>query len=195
MIYFLLLLTLAVNGLKCYCMANKKSTLSLVDDILDFLPILILVIPGKIYANSLICSVFIIGICYANSIIRHNSIIGAILYLITYLTSSLMYLNPPSDTAMIITIAFDLIILSIGIIAVLKKLTNKAIIWGGVSYAIIVFSFLLLDFFQSFNLGFIALILGDILLALNFVFKKNWLYFISNSLFYIGVCISPLALV
>lgn len=182
-----LAVTLFFNYFKIY---SKGKTNKLANDLLDLMPIFLLIL----FPINKLLFLFVVGVCFANSVIRSNDVAGGVLYAITYI-ATFMFIYSYSSIAWLSTIIPLLIVCGIGFFAIKKKLTDTKIILAGMAYGIVVFCALTYLYTLTLNLGFLALILGDILLAIQFVYKKNFIYLISNSLFYIGVFLIPFSLV
>lgn len=141
--------------------------------------------------------IFVAMILFANlSINRVNVVVGAIFYGLCYLLIAIFKFKDFNLIAFLIPLAIVIILIAFAFS--IKKVPLLSKIGGGIYglFAILPLGYL---FARTFNIGFICLIVGDILLGVQYLyqldkkpFKKiNW---ISNLFFYSGVWLSALSL-
>lgn len=142
---------------------------------------------------------FIVSVTLANlAIYRVNTVVGAILYLIGYLIigiATMIWCWHP----IIFCISLG-IILVIAIWVLTIKNLSKLVKLGGILYGLFALVPLLYCFGVYLNFGFLSLVIGDILLGVQYLQELNGkdnkkTNYLSNCFFYIGVWLSAISLV
>lgn len=191
-IYLLLLVPLI--GLWTYAKWGKeKYSTGIAMCILDILPAFSLILMNT---RSGLLDWFIVAILFAIISIRVHFIVGAIAYLLIYLAIGIF--------AMVYNFSVVPLIVSILVLAVLiiytftRKNVDKWSKIGGSLYGIFALIPLLYCFFITWNVGFLSLVIGDVLLGVTQIVpekKVKLVNYISNIFFYVGVWLVPLSLV
>lgn len=167
----------------------------LLKDCIDVLPC-ILVIQ---YHNPL-SLFFLLGCMIADKFIDDSMAVGGVMFLITYgLTSLSRIAKYEFNVIYWISAVLFILVAMIVIFSFLKgRLIEKiaSACYGFTSLVLCIVAFL-----YTHNLGFVCLVIGDILLVVREIFKQNnskterFVMSVSNSFYYAGLCFVPLALV
>lgn len=199
-VYYLMLIP--IIGMWTYSVWNKceKNTKGwYVDKLfmvcLDILPVFLL---PFFNVRSWQLELFIILITLSISVIRVNDILGAISYAIIYLTIGLDAMI--TNWCLIVFLISCLIIFGFAIYVLTIKNLSKLYKSLAIIYGFLVLVPILYYFVISLNIGFLCIVVGDILLGVSFIQQINnknnkKIAYISNSFFYVGVWLSALSLV
>lgn len=160
-------------------------------DLIDIMPMLLL---PCLTLNKTVW-IFVIGVTFANVLMRPSVYVGGALYMLVYGFVGIM-------TALAFKFAFlKFLIALLPILAILAfvafKLKDKPLaIAGAAAYALIALVPCLYAFLLTMNWGFLALVIGDLTLVVYIIglVKKDWYLYISNCIFYTGVILTPLFL-
>lgn len=142
--------------------------------------------------HNFISLVFLIGCFTADITMSKNPYIGGLIFGITYLTI-LLKIGEIGLNILILLIAV-LQVLSIALIYLSRNKPDKKIFIGGMFYLLLLVGMLYYGIVLK-NIGFIFLVVGDELLAIQQTTKNKKLVFtISNSFYYAGLCYVPILL-
>lgn len=184
----LVIFTLGILGLYSWATFNKEETLvrELTLKVLDLTPVFLLFFVEP----TLTVSIWIVALLLAIQAIRINGIIGAVIYLLTYsfAGASIMY-NDFNLRYLIISFVITLILIAINAPMLLKEKVNKFILISGLVYGLITFTSLIYCSIAKQSPAFSLLVLSDIFLAYNFIYKADIGYWV-NMLFYTGLLLS-----
>lgn len=183
--YFVLVLfTLAVNAAWIFTENN------FLVDILDLMQIVVLALLPVTPA----LSVFIIGISFANSVLRHSNIAGAVLYAATYIIDFALLFKPDADS-MVVAGLMAVFVTAVAVYGLKAQLAKPFVVVLAWLYGTLVLGSLAYLGRLTGNIGFALLVAGDLLLAVYFVKSSKAIYCISNSFFYLGVYTAAFAFV
>lgn len=191
-IYLLLLVPLI--GLWTYAKWGKeKYSTGIAMCILDILPAFSLILMNT---RSGLLDWFIVAILFAIISIRVHIVVGAIAYLLIYLAIGIFVMVYNFS---IVPLIVSILVLAILIICTFtRKNVDKWSKIGGSLYGIFALIPLLYCFFTTWNVGFLSLVIGDVLLGATQIVpekKVKLVNYISNIFFYVGVWLVPLSLV
>lgn len=159
-------------------------------DVVDSLPVVLL--PFLTLNKSVY--IFIIGCIFANVLMRPSTYIGAGLYLLVYgFAGIITALNVDFN---IVKLLIAISIITAILIPVAIKIKKPLVIAGAAAYAYIALASCLYAFMLTWNIGFLALVIGDLTLIFYLlgIYKKEWFHYLSNCIFYTGVILTPLFL-
>ena len=166
----------------------KESWGDLLKDFVDVSPAVVL-----LFFSGYPAIVFLMACLVANEFIYDNIIVGAGLFAVGYVLSSLYSVwNPVNFAKMDIAIvtAISIIIIFLSVWKGEKKLKIAAGVYGALTLPILFYAF-----YVTWNPGFLALAIGDSLLLVGEMFPKNKTVRIVSDLFYFfGTCFVPLSL-
>lgn len=184
----LVIFTLGILGLYSWTVFNKEDTLvrKLTLKALDLTPVFLLFFVEP----TLTVTVWIVALLLAIQAIRINGVVGAAIYLLTYsfAGASIMY-NDFNLTYLIISFVVTLVLIAINAPILLKEKVDKPILVAGLVYGLITFTLLIYCSIAKQNPSFFLLVLSDIFLAYNFIYKADVGYWV-NMLFYTGLLLS-----
>lgn len=195
-----LLLVIPIVGIWTFAKWNKNEKYEKLEDffmaVLDTLPALLLFPLNVVTVN---LEIFIVFVTLANLVIhRVNTFVGAVIYAIGYL---IIGLNIMQYNFQFVLFLIALLVFVAAIIweFTLKKIDMK-VKFAGAAYAIFALVPLLYCFLLSKNFGFLSLVIGDVLLGVQYLMQVNnkstkTVNYISNLFFYIGVWLTPLSLI
>lgn len=159
-------------------------------DLIDIMPMLLL---PCLTLNKTVW-IFVIGVTFANVLMRPSVFVGGALYLLVYgfvgILSALAF--PFNALKLLIAVAPIALIFAL----VYSKLKKPWEVVGAAAYALIALIPCLYAFLLTWNIGFLALVIGDLTLIVYIagIYKKDWYLYVSNCIFYTGVILTPLFL-
>lgn len=160
----------------------------LLKDFVDVSPALLCIVFHQYPA-----AVFLMCCLMANEFIYDNYFVGAGLFAAGYgFASVFAVVGKPFDWVAL-AVALGLVVTAAALVIVLYK-GNKAYKIGAVVYGFACLAPCVYAFGATFNPGFLALVVGDILLILNEAFDKKPIRIASDLNYFFGTCFVPLAL-
>ena len=163
--------------------------------LVDALPFILLV-----RYHSPLAIFFLMGCFLSDRLLGMNMIVGEISFLITYTVTSIL-VTIGYGFNLIYWISAEAFILTamIVIFIFLKESVGEKIVKA--IYGLVSLGSCMVAFLHTLDFGFVCLVIGDILLVIREILKKNgsssakFVSCISNSFYFVGVCFVPLVLV
>lgn len=163
--------------------------------LIDSLPFILL-----IYYHTPLAIFFLIGCFISDRFLGGVSVVGAILFIITYgITSIFVIMNYDFKIIYWVLSILFIFMVMVVIFSLLKCKIIKKIAEGFYGFTALVLC--LVAFCHTHNIGFLGLVIGDIIYVVSDIFKQNDSKYynvvksISNSFYFIGLCFVPLSLI
>jgi len=165
-----------------------KNTLGdIFKDLVDASPAIIMLFFPKFE-----CIVFLTCCLIANQLIYDNLIVGAILFIIGYVSCSIFSIS----FSLVIPKFLIALVSSVSIVIMLVCIYKEDIKLriAAVIYGLLTLPFLFYAFHITWNPGFLALVIGDVLLLVGEIFPNKTIRIISDLFYFFGTCFVPLSL-
>lgn len=162
--------------------------------LIDILPCILI-----IKFNSHLALFFLLGCLISDKFISISTPLGAIMFMLVYSFVSVITIKNyvPINYKYMILAYFNILVMCFIILPIWKEsilLKFASVVYGFTALALCIWAF-----FCTKNIGFLSLMIGDILLTVREILKdskyEKLIHSISNSFYFIGVCFVPLSLI